>query len=134
MVDVDFVLDYAHPDTLDADRHRRTVESAVELHCVACDVATAQPVDLHGMRDPAALREALLASSRLPWIGGEPVRAADGRRFLDGGLIEPIPLDTALAAGATHVLVLLTRPAGSVGAAGGQRAGRPDREPAVARA
>jgi len=113
VVDVDFVLDYDHPDTLDAERHQRTLASAVELHCVACDVATAQPVDLTGMRDRAALREALLASSRLPWVGGEPLRAADGRRFLDGGLIEPIPLDTALAAGATHVLVLLTRPEGS---------------------
>lgn len=113
VVDVDFVLDYDHPDTLDADRHQRTLESPVELHCVACDVASGQAVDLTGMGDRAALREALLASSRLPWIGGEPLRAADGRRFLDGGLIEPIPLDTALAAGATHVLVLLTRPAGS---------------------
>lgn len=113
VVDVGFVLDYDHPDTLDADRHQRTLESPVELHCVACDVATAGAVDLHGMRDRAALREALLASSRLPWVGGEPVRAADGRRFLDGGLVEPIPLDTALAAGATHVVALLTRPAGA---------------------
>jgi predicted patatin/cPLA2 family phospholipase len=85
----------------------------VQLHCVACDVATARPVDLTGIRDRPALREALLASSRLPWVGGEPVRAADGRRFLDGGLVEPIPLATALAAGATHVLALLTRPAGA---------------------
>ncbi len=113
-VDVGFVLDYAHPDTLDADRHRRVLASAVELHCVACDVERAAPVDLTGMADHDALREALLASSRLPWIGGEPVRAADGRRYLDGGLVEPIPLDAALAAGATHVLVLLTRPAGTV--------------------
>jgi hypothetical protein len=30
----------------------------------------------------------------------------------DGGLIEPIPFQTAMAQGATHVLVLRTRPAG----------------------
>jgi predicted patatin/cPLA2 family phospholipase len=112
VIDVQWVLDYAHPDTLDAGRHARTLESPIALHAVACDIATAQPVDLTGMADQRTLHDALLASSRLPWIGGEPVRLADGRRFLDGGLVEPVPLDTARAHGATHVVALLTRPAG----------------------
>jgi predicted acylesterase/phospholipase RssA len=41
-----------------------------------------------------------------------------GRRWLDGGLSEPVPLASALAAGATHVLVLLTRPRGDRAEAG----------------
>jgi predicted patatin/cPLA2 family phospholipase len=35
-----------------------------------------------------------------------------GERMADGGLLEPIPFETALADGATHVLVLRSRPAG----------------------
>jgi predicted patatin/cPLA2 family phospholipase len=35
-----------------------------------------------------------------------------GERMLDGGLIESIPSETALREGATHVLVLRSRPAG----------------------
>ncbi len=37
---------------------QRTLDSTVELHCVACDVATARPVDLTGMGDRTHLRPA----------------------------------------------------------------------------
>ena len=33
-----------------------------------------------------------------------------GRRWIDGGLMDSVPVDAALTAGATHVLALLTRP------------------------
>jgi predicted patatin/cPLA2 family phospholipase len=109
-VDVEYVIDYSS-ERLPAERHDRTLDSAIELHCVATDVDDAVARDLTAARDLEELRGALLASSRLPWIGGEPVRFR-GRRWLDGGLSEPLALPTALAAGATHVLVLLTRPRG----------------------
>ncbi|HEY0636882.1 MAG TPA: patatin-like phospholipase family protein [Pseudonocardiaceae bacterium] len=109
-VNVGYTLDFSSP-RLDADRHARTHGSAIELHCVATDVDAAAARDLTRPADVGELRTMLLASSRLPWIGGEPVRFR-GRRWLDGGLCEPIPLDAALAAGATHALVLLTQPLG----------------------
>jgi predicted patatin/cPLA2 family phospholipase len=76
---------------------------------VAVDVATAAAVDLSGMGTRQELCDAILASSRMPWAGGPPV-AFQGRRFVDGGLAAPIPVAEALAAGATHVLALQTRP------------------------
>jgi predicted patatin/cPLA2 family phospholipase len=111
-VNVEFTLDYSSA-ALDADRHARTLASEVELHCVATDVATAAPAALTGMSTLDELRASLLATSRLPWVGGHPVTFR-GRRWLDGGLTEPVPVPTALAAGATHALVLLTRAAGVV--------------------
>jgi predicted patatin/cPLA2 family phospholipase len=81
------------------------------LHCVAVSVETAQPVDISGMRSKQELWEALLASSRMPWAGGPPIEIA-GRRYIDGGLGSAIPVAEALAAGATHVLALQTRPHG----------------------
>lgn len=111
VIDVGYALDYAS-ERLDADRHVRTLESAVELHCVATDVEACAPHRFTGLRTYDDLRAALLASSRLPWIGGDPVEVG-GRRYIDGGITEPVALPTALAAGATHVLVLLTRPEGS---------------------
>ena len=42
---------------------------------------------------------------------GPPVEI-DGRRYLDGGMISPVPVAEAIAAGATHVLALQTRPFG----------------------
>lgn len=57
------------------------------------------------------LRQAVRASAALPRLGGEPP-VFRGERMADGGLIEPIPFETAIAEGATHVLVLRTRSAG----------------------
>jgi predicted patatin/cPLA2 family phospholipase len=111
-VNVEFTLDYSSA-ALDGDRHARALASEVELHCVATDVATAAPAALTGMSTLDELRSALLATSRLPWVGGRPVEFR-GRRWLDGGLTEPVPVPTALALGATHVLVLLTRAVGVV--------------------
>jgi predicted patatin/cPLA2 family phospholipase len=110
-VDVAFTLDHADPNGLDAGRHERTATSPIPLHCVAVDVDSATPEVLSDLRTVEELRDGLLASSRMPWLGGAPVEFR-GRRFLDGGLAESIPHRTAAALGATHVLVLQTRPWG----------------------
>ena len=63
------------------------------------------------------LRAALLASSRMPWVGGPPASFRE-RRFLDGGLAESIPYRTAVA-----LVNARARPADPA-AWGGRRAGR----------
>ena len=110
VLDVTYVLDYASSG-LDAARHDRVVASPIALHCVAVSVETGEPVVFAGMRSKRELWDALLASSRMPWAGGAPVEIG-GRRYLDGGLASPIPVAEAVAAGATHVLALQTRPYG----------------------
>jgi len=110
VIDVNYVLQYASPG-LDASRHERVVASPIGLHCITVDVDTARPVDLTGMQNTRDLWDALLASSRMPWAGGAPVEIGT-RRYLDGGLASPIPVTEAVAAGATHVLALQTRPHG----------------------
>jgi predicted patatin/cPLA2 family phospholipase len=109
-LDVRWVLEHVD-EGLDAERHERTLASPVPLRCVAVDVDTARVREFVGMRTREGLWAALLASSRMPWVGGAPVEV-DGRRYLDGGLAAAIPLATALEAGATHALVLQTRPEG----------------------
>jgi predicted patatin/cPLA2 family phospholipase len=110
VIDVNYILNYASSG-LDAGRHDRVLSSPIALHCVAVNIETARPVDLCGMRTKQELWDALLASSRMPWAGGAPVEI-DGCRYVDGGLGSAIPVDEALAAGATHVLALQTRPHG----------------------
>jgi len=83
--------------------------SPVEFHPLATDAATGQSTDLRPLAgSPADLRLALRASAALPLLAGPPVEL-DGRRFYDAGLSESIPYRTALAQGATHVLVLRSR-------------------------
>jgi predicted patatin/cPLA2 family phospholipase len=115
---VRFVLAHADGD-LDAERHQRTIASPIPLHCVALDVDSAQAREFTGMRTKDELWQVLLASTRMPWIGGEPI-VIDGRRYIDGALTCPIPVGNALDARATHVLVLQTRPYGVPRSAGGR--------------
>ena len=109
VIDVNSILTYS--SGLDAGRHERVLSSPIALHCVATGVESAGPVDLSGMATVRELWDALLASSRMPWAGGAPVEI-DGRRYVDGGLAAAIPVAEAVAAGATHVLALQTRPQG----------------------
>ena len=87
---------------------RAEIASPAPLYCVA---STSRPRagDLHGHGDRGGAVGVLLATTRMPWIGGPPVTIA-GRRYVDGALAAAIPLAAALEAGATHVLVLQTRP------------------------
>ncbi|WP_307817416.1 patatin-like phospholipase family protein [Nocardia acididurans] len=81
----------------------------VTFHPIATDADTGEAVDLHdGLTDPASVQAALRASTCLPLLAGKPVRIGD-RRYVDAGLSESVPIRTALAQGATRVLVLRTR-------------------------
>jgi predicted patatin/cPLA2 family phospholipase len=91
--------------------------SPVEFHPLATDAATGQSTDLRPLYStPSELRLALRASAALPLLAGPPVQL-DGRRFYDAGLSESVPYRTALAQGATHVLVLRSRREGAAAAA-----------------
>ncbi|MEU6843419.1 patatin-like phospholipase family protein [Streptomyces sp. NPDC046716] len=88
----------------------------VEYHPLATDTETGASTDLRPwLTGPAELRLALRASAALPFLAGPPV-ALGGRLFYDAGLAESVPYRTALAQGATHVLVLRSRTAPPPGA------------------
>ena len=87
------------------------LDSNVVLHPVASSLGRWRAVDLAGARTKAELKSALRASATIPLVAGPPVER-DGDRLLDASVFEPIPFKTALAQGRTHLLVLLSRPAG----------------------
>ncbi|HWD70224.1 MAG TPA: patatin-like phospholipase family protein [Solirubrobacteraceae bacterium] len=88
----------------------RILESAIELHCTATDVETAEVVDLTDLRDDTDVRSAMLASARLPWLAGAPVPFR-GRMLFDATLAESVPVHVPRRT-ATDMLVLQTRPHG----------------------
>jgi predicted patatin/cPLA2 family phospholipase len=88
----------------------RILESAIDLHCTATDVETAESVDLTDLRDDAEIRTAMLASARLPWLAGAPV-SFRGRLLFDATLAEAVPVRVPRRT-ATDMLVLQTRPHG----------------------
>lgn len=68
-----------------------------------CETGSATYLD----KEDAPLTEALLASSSLPMVGR--MARVNGRRYLDGGIADPIPFRQAAADGFSRRVVLLTR-------------------------
>ncbi|GAA4830053.1 patatin family protein [Actinomycetospora corticicola] len=84
------------------------------FHPMATDAITGASTDLRPLlTTPDDVPRALRASSTLPVLAGPPV-PLQGRRFVDGGLAEPVAVHTALAAGITHLVVLRTHAAAHV--------------------
>jgi predicted patatin/cPLA2 family phospholipase len=109
IMDLDFlfrVIDERKPLDWEA-----LLASPIRFHPLATSLTTGEIVDFADLGSREALRDALRAGSVLPVIAGEPF-VIDGHSYLDAGLRESFPYGRALADGATHVLVLRTRPPG----------------------
>jgi uncharacterized protein (TIGR00369 family) len=87
-------------------------EGSDRLVMVATDVDTGRAEALTDFTDRDDLVGCLHASGLLPLLAGDPVELR-GRRWLDGGIVEAVPVVTAAARGATHAIVLATRPPGT---------------------
>ena len=109
MVDTDVLVDHVYEDITPMG-FEEILASDVEFHPRATETTTGDSVDLAPViHDRASLKDALRASTRIPLIGGKPVTMA-GRTFIDAGVAENVPIRTALAQGATHVLAIRTQP------------------------
>jgi predicted patatin/cPLA2 family phospholipase len=85
------------------------LDQTVEFHPLATDALTGRAVDLHDrIRDKPGLQAALRASTAMPLLTGEPVEI-DGRLYVDAGVSEAVPVKTALAQNATHIVALRTK-------------------------
>jgi predicted patatin/cPLA2 family phospholipase len=85
------------------------LDSTVEFHPIATDALTGRATDLHQqIHDQPSLQAALRASTAMPLLAGEPIEIG-GRRFVDAGVSEAVPVRTALAQKATHIVALRTK-------------------------
>ncbi|HEY1625537.1 MAG TPA: patatin-like phospholipase family protein [Streptosporangiaceae bacterium] len=108
IVEVETLIEEVYQTTFPLD-YDSVLASAVEFHPMGTDAVTGLSTDLRPLiHDAAGLRLAMRASAALPLLAG-PAVELDGHRFYDAGLSESIPYRTALAQGATHMLVLRSR-------------------------
>lgn len=78
------------------------------LHIVTTDAVTGEAVVFNSFSSREDFFRKLKASIYLPIIAGKHLEV-DGRMLCDGGVSEQIAIRSALGAGATHILVLMTR-------------------------
>lgn len=109
VVDVHTLVEEVYVNTFPMD-FASVLASPVEYHPLATDAATGRTADLRPLvADVREMRLALRASASLPLLAGPPVTLR-GRRFYDAGVAESIPFRTPLEQGATHILVLRSKP------------------------
>jgi predicted patatin/cPLA2 family phospholipase len=85
------------------------LDNPVEFHPVATDALTGQATDLYPrINDQSSLQAALRATTAMPLLAGEPIEIG-GRLFVDAGVSEAVPIRTALAQQATHIVALRTK-------------------------
>jgi predicted patatin/cPLA2 family phospholipase len=108
IVDTHFLVHTVYAEILPMG-FQEILDNPVEFHPMATDAQTGASTDLREhLHDRASLQAALRASTAMPLLAGRPVEI-DGRRFVDAGVSEPVPVQTALAQNATHLVALRTR-------------------------
>lgn len=108
ILDVDYLFDQVitTEKPLDVDR---ILASPTKFFVAVIDKRTGdgQVIDTKAVNVP--LIQLLKAAIAVPLFYNRSVDV-DGRAFIDGGLVNPFPMEQALASGCTDLVVLLTRP------------------------
>ncbi len=112
VLSLEFLLDHVmvRCKTLD---WRAVVSSPVPLKPAAVSLDSLETVLLTDFSTRRELFDVLKASAGIPLITGPPAEI-DRRRYVDGGMIEPLSFRAAVEDGCTHVLVFPTLPEGRV--------------------
>lgn len=108
--DIDFCFDevVGRRKRLDFDAVLQS-PARLAVYVTSHDPIRAERFVQHEIDSAAELLTLLKASAAMPLVYRRPV-IFRGRRYLDGGLMAPVPLFEAIADGCTDILVLLSRP------------------------
>src|SRR4051812_18310980 len=109
VIDLAWLFDTMIPARVPVDAG--TWAAGPEMRAIAVSADAPAVRTLRDFADVAEQLQAVRASCSVPIVAGPPTVFRD-EPLWDGGVLEPIPFRSAMAEGATHVLVLRTRPEG----------------------
>ena len=98
---------YKLPRELDLFDNLKFVNSGKEFYAVATDVETGE-AEYFKITDPVEQTEELRASSAIP--GVTRIVKINGRKYLDGGIGDSIPISKAVSLGYEKIIVVETQP------------------------
>ena len=98
---------YELPFTLDPFDQATFAASQIDFWVTLTNIETGEP-EYVKITDAFAQMEALRATSAMPMVSR--VVEIEGKKYLDGGISDSIPLDKAMALGYDKIIVILTRP------------------------
>jgi predicted patatin/cPLA2 family phospholipase len=108
VMDMDFVFDevVGGRSRVDVERIRR---NPTPLLVVATDLRTGAATVFSSHDTSVDLLASLKASAAVPVLYGRSI-ALNGSRYVDGGVVDAVPIERAIADGCTDILVILTVP------------------------
>lgn len=98
---------YELPFTLDPFDQATFAASQIDFWVTLTNIESGEP-EYVKITDAFAQMEALRATSAMPIVSR--VVEIEGKKYLDGGISDSIPLDKAMALGYDKIIVILTRP------------------------
>lgn len=98
---------YELPFTLDPFDQATFTASQIDFWVTLTNIESGEP-EYVKITDAFAQMEALRATSAMPIVSR--VVEIEGKKYLDGGISDSIPLDKAMALGYDKIIVILTRP------------------------
>ncbi|MFT5469432.1 MAG: putative patatin/cPLA2 family phospholipase [Verrucomicrobiales bacterium] len=109
MLDIDHVVDriVAVEKPLHVDR---VLASPTRFFAAMMDAKTAEPILIDTSETKAPFLDVIKAAISIPVLYNRTTEI-EGRHCMDGGLVNPFPIEQALANGCTDILILLSREA-----------------------
>ena len=113
VVDFHFVTDHVMVESVILD-WKAVIDSPIPLKVLASSVENGVIEVLENFRSQQELMQALHASARIPLVSGRTPFEYRGKLFWDSGIVDPFALKSALSDDCTHILVLRSRPRGTI--------------------
>jgi predicted patatin/cPLA2 family phospholipase len=108
IVDIDFLFDIIVTKLRALDT-AKLLEAPSDFYVGVVNKATGETILLKAQDHPSQILQILKASTALPVVYNRGV-VINSNEFIDGGLVDPVPLNEAIADGCTDLLVFLTLP------------------------
>jgi predicted patatin/cPLA2 family phospholipase len=108
IVDIDFLVDSVIKGTryLDSEAVTRSIAKI----CIPVTRADDGTYVIKSPHPSSELYEILRATSALPILFGKSVGLDDGKRYVDGGVVDSVPFLKAVELGCTDIVVVITSP------------------------
>lgn len=106
--DLDYVKQILHSHT--PLNYRGVINNTPPLHIIATDVDHTHPIILKNFEDSGELDRALQSSANVPSYFHPKARLFHHRHLLDGSVMDPFGIHSAISEKNTHILVLFSMP------------------------
>lgn len=107
IMDVDYLVDKLSQGLTALDT-QKIIDSGVDLRFKMVEYPSAKECEISVLEKPNEIMKLIKASATVPAISNAKIEI-DGQKYIDGAVVDPAPLKSAIEMGCTDIVVVLTR-------------------------